>query len=58
LENVSNKLFNYGAHKFQELVEEIGKVNLLNKQLILIERGIDECQHLFKTLIEPFVHAE
>jgi hypothetical protein len=33
-------------------------VNLLNEQLRLVQRGIDECQHSFETLIETFVNAE
>jgi hypothetical protein len=40
------------------LEEEIGNVNLLSEQLGLVQRGIDECQHSFETLIEAFVHAE
>jgi hypothetical protein len=57
LDNGLNKLFNYSEHKFQKL-EEIGNVNLLNEQLRLVQRGVDESQHSFETLIEAFVHAE
>jgi hypothetical protein len=57
LDNGLNKLFNYSEHKFQKL-EEIGNVNLLNEQLRLVQRGVDESQHSFETVIEAFVHAE
>jgi hypothetical protein len=33
-------------------------VHLLNEQFHLIQRGVDESQHSFKTMIEAFVHVE
>jgi hypothetical protein len=53
-----NKLQNYSAHEFDEIKEEMLNVNLLNEQLRLVQRGMDECQHSFEILIEAFVHAE
>jgi hypothetical protein len=50
-------LQNYSAHKFDE-IKEMLNVNLLNKQLRLVQRGMDECQHSFEILIDAFVHAE
>jgi hypothetical protein len=58
LETGLNKLLNYSNHKFYEMTEEMENVNLINEQFRLIQRGIDECQHSFETLIEAFVHAE
>jgi hypothetical protein len=58
LDNGLNKLFNYSEHKFQKLEEEIANVDLLNEQMRLVQRGVDESQHSFETLIEAFVHAE
>jgi hypothetical protein len=52
-----NRLLNYSTHKFYELEEEIGNVNLISEQFSLIQRGIDESQHSFGT-IDAFVHAE
>jgi hypothetical protein len=52
------KLYNYGAHKFSEYLEEIGNVNLLNEQFQLIRRGVDESQHSFNILIGAFVLVE
>jgi hypothetical protein len=57
LESGLNQLFNYSTHKLRDL-KEVESVNLLNEQLRLIQRGIDESQHSFETLIEAFVHAE
>jgi hypothetical protein len=37
-------------------LKEVETVNLLNEQL-LIQRGIEESQHSFETLIEACVHA-
>jgi methyl-accepting chemotaxis protein len=58
LENGLSRLFNYSAHEFSELEEEIGNINLLNEQIRLVHRGIDESQHSFEILLEAFVHAE
>jgi hypothetical protein len=58
LANGLNKILNFSEHEFQELEEEIGNINLLNEQLRMVQRGIDECQHSFETLVETFVHAE
>jgi hypothetical protein len=33
-------------------------VNLLNEQLRMIQRSVDECQHSFEMLIDVFIHAE
>jgi hypothetical protein len=38
--------------------EEVVNVNLLNEQLRLVQRGLDECRHSFEILIDAFVHAE
>jgi hypothetical protein len=53
-----NKLQNYSTHKFDEIKEEMLNVNLLNEQLRLVQRGMDECQHSFEILIDAFIHAE
>jgi hypothetical protein len=53
-----NKLQNYSARKFDEIKEEMLNVNLLNEQLRLVQRGMDECQHSFEILIDAFVHSE
>jgi hypothetical protein len=53
-----NKLQNYSAHKFDEIKEEMLNVNLLNEQLRLVQRGMDECQHSFEILIDAFIHGE
>jgi hypothetical protein len=58
LESGLSKLLNYSTREFLALEEEIGNVNLLNEQLRLVQRGIDECQHSFEILIDAFVHAE
>jgi hypothetical protein len=52
-----NRLFNYNIQDFSELKGEVGNVNLLNEQLRLIQRGVEECQHTFEVLIFAFVHA-
>jgi hypothetical protein len=52
-----NKLLNYSSHQFNKLEEEIRNINLINEQFRLIQRGIDESQHSFETLINAFVHA-
>jgi hypothetical protein len=52
------EMLNYSTHKFCELEEEIRNVNLINEQFRLIQRGVDESQHSFRTLIDAFVHAE
>jgi hypothetical protein len=52
------KMLNYSTHKFGELEEEIRNVNLINEQFRLIQRGVDESQHSFETLIDASVHAE
>jgi hypothetical protein len=56
--NGLNKILNFSEHEFQKPEEEIGNVNLLNEQLRLVQREIEECQHSFETFIEAFVHAE
>jgi hypothetical protein len=58
LDNGLNKLINYSTHEFSELKEEMGNVNLLNEQLRLAQRGLDECQHSFEILLDALVHAE
>jgi hypothetical protein len=58
LANGLNKILNFSEHELQELEKEIGIMNLLNEQLRMVQRGIDECQHSFETLVETFVHAE
>jgi methyl-accepting chemotaxis protein len=58
LENGLNRLLNYSTHEFRELEEEIGNVDLLNEQLRLVQRSIDECQHSFEIIIDAFIHAE
>jgi methyl-accepting chemotaxis protein len=52
-----SRLLNYSTHKFDELEEEIRNVNLINEQFRLLQRGVDESQHSFETLIDAFVHA-
>jgi hypothetical protein len=58
LEDGFSRLFNYSTHEFSDLEEEIGSINLLNEQIRLVQRGVDESQHSFEILLEAFVHAE
>jgi hypothetical protein len=51
-------LYNYSAHKFSKSEEEIGNVNLKNKQFRLIQRGVDESQLSFEILIDTLLRAE
>jgi hypothetical protein len=39
-------------------LEEIRNISLLNEQIRLVQKGIDESEHSFEILLKAFVHAE
>ena len=44
--------------KFNQLFTEIEMINMLNEQIKVIQRGIDESEHSFELLVDTLVHAE
>jgi hypothetical protein len=49
-----SKLFNYSRHIFNE-IEEVRNVNLINEQYRLIQKGVDESQPSFETLMRSYM---
>ena len=58
LKDSLKKLANYTVDKIFTLEKEIEKVNIINEQIRIIYRGLEECQHSFEILIDAFVHAK
>jgi hypothetical protein len=58
LEKDFEKLLNYSTHKFKNLEEEFKHLNLINEQIRLIHKGMDESQHSFEILIDALIQAK
>ena len=52
-----SKLPNSTAQALTVIEEEVNNVLIINEQIGLIERGIEESQHSFELLLDAFIHA-
>jgi hypothetical protein len=58
LKNSMSKLVNATSQKFSAIEEEINNVLMINEQIKIVERGLEELQHSFELLLDAFMHAE
>ena len=58
LKNSMSKLLNATSEKISAIEEEINNVLMINEQIKIVERGLEESQHSFELLLDAFIHAE